>query len=401
MRFRAAILALMSAVTLSSPLFAQEKPFVTAISNADLTPSQTSALIDLRSLSTTGEVQVIRLDPEALRQNMQVTIPLPGRADVMVAADTRTSTGDSNFAVAGRTESLDSLAAGTGPVGTSTFSVNGDSITGSIQTETGLYRIRPLGGGAHAIFKVGAFPSEHPESFGRPENQNRDLIPFLRNQKDDRSLAELRILVAYTPAVEARVNDIKGLVDLAFLETNNSYESSGVFIRAVPAASDPVLTNYVESGSFEVDLAALKTPADGKMDELLERRDQDSADIVVLFVDNGSYCGLASDILASKESAFALVYHDCATGYYSFAHEIGHLQGARHNPEVDPTNIPFSYGHGFMDISRNRRSIMSYDCPGGCTRLPQWARPTEWGTPDLHHDARVLNETRGFLAGFR
>lgn len=401
MKVRGAILGTISSVALHAGVFAQDITFVTEISSADLTPGQTQALNNLRSLPTTQEVQVIRVNPLALSQNAQLTIPLPGRADVRVAADTRTSMGEANIAVAGRTESLDSLAAGIGPVGTSTFSVNGDSITGSIQTETGLYRIRPLGGGAHAIYKVGAFPSEHPPSFGGAENQNRDMPPFPRIQRNDRSVVELCILVAYTPAVKEKVTDIKGLVNLAFIETNTSYTGSGVYITAVPATAEPVLIDYVESGSFETDLAALKAPSDGNMDDLIRLQNENSADIVVLLVDNGSYCGLASDILASKESAFALVYHDCATGYYSFAHEIGHLQGARHNPEADPTATPFPYGHGYMDALNKRRSIMSYDCPGGCTRQPQWARPLEWGTADLHHDARVLNETRGLLAGFR
>jgi peptidyl-Asp metalloendopeptidase len=279
--------------------------------------------------------------------------------------------------------------------------VNGEAVTGSIQTDTGLFRIRPLGGGAHALIRVGKFPQEHPPSFNEKLREQRDLPPFERKSQLDTSTTELRILVVYTPRVESRVTDVKGLVDLAFLETNQSYRDSGVQIVATSATPAPLKVNYTEGGSHDADLAALQNKTDGKMDEIHQARDDSRADVVVLLIDDGSYCGLASQILATKDTAFAVVYHDCATGYYSFAHEIGHLQGARHNPEADPTNAPFPYGHGYMDTARNRRTIMSYDCPSGCPRMPQWARPVDWGTVDLSHDARVLNETSKYIGGFR
>lgn len=386
-----------------SPLaLAQDKPFITSLNTADLTPAQSKALDDIRQLPTTQESTIVRADAAALMQNAQVEIPLPGRGAVTVATSDRSVLSDRAFVLAGRTESNDSVAVGDGSVGLSTFSVNGDSVTGSIQTETGLFRIRPLGGGAHVLFKVGTFPSEHPSN--EPLNgggDRQDLPPLKLKSMQDRGLTEITVLVAFTPAVANLVPDIQGLVDLAFVETNTSYANSGVYIKVVPATPKPVSTNYQESGSFDTDLAALKNKSDGKMDELQTLRDQIRADVVVLLINNGSSCGLASDILGSKESAFAVVYYDCATGNYSFGHEIGHIQGARHNPEVDPTPSPFAYGHGFMDATRNRRSVMSYDCPNHCTRLPQWARPDEWGNSDVSNDARVLNETRDMIASFR
>ena len=59
--------------------------------------------------------------------------------------------------------------------------------------------------------------------------------------------------------------------------------------------------------------------------------------------------GQADAIYADASSAFAIVDYDCATGYYSFGHELGHLQGARHDPNNDPTSTPFAYGHGYQD----------------------------------------------------
>jgi hypothetical protein len=72
-----------------------------------------------------------------------------------------------------------------------------------------------------------------------------------------------------------------------------------------------------------------------------------------MIINQSDYCGLADAIMANASTAFAIVHYDCATGYYSFAHELGHLQGARHDPANDPTNTPpcGPYGHGFQHLS--------------------------------------------------
>jgi hypothetical protein len=401
MRSCSRILFLLPILLVASHSTAQEARFISDLAGADLTPAQSKALSDITSLPTTGESRIVRADTTMLRVNDEVQIPLPGRGSVSVATADKSFTGDSAFAVVGRTASLDSGPPKGDASDLSTFSVNGDSITGSIQTDSGLFRIRPLGGGVHVLFKVGKFPEEHPIMPPSEGGNRQDLPPLKLKDLEDHTMSDLKILVAYTPTVASRAGDVSALTDLAFIETNASYANSDVFIRAIPATPKPVATSYAESGTFEGDLAALKTPGDGKMDELLAMRDEMHADIVVLLTNTSSFCGLASDILGSKESAFAIVYHDCATGYYSFGHEIGHIQGARHNPEADPISSPFSYGHGFMDPVRNRRSVMSYDCPNGCARLPQWARPEDWGNQAVSNDARVLNETRELIASFR
>jgi hypothetical protein len=143
------------------------------------------------------------------------------------------------------------------------------------------------------------------------------------------------------------------------------------------------------------------------MDEVHALRDQHAADVAILITKSGDACGIASDIYASEDTAFAVVGQNCATGYYSFAHEIGHLQGARHNPEADSSSTPFAYGHGYYNEPGKWRTIMSYACPAGCTRLKYWSNPNvqysgvPTGTAALHNNARVLNETACRVANFR
>ncbi len=111
------------------------------------------------------------------------------------------------------------------------------------------------------------------------------------------------------------------------------------------------------------------------MDEVHGLRDRYAADVAILITDSGGGCGIASAILANAATGFGVAKRDCATGNYTFGHEIGHLQGARHNPEADPSTNPFPYGHGYYYQPGRWRTIMSYNCPNGCTRGQFWSTP--------------------------
>ena len=77
------------------------------------------------------------------------------------------------------------------------------------------------------------------------------------------------------------------------------------------------------------------------------------------------------------DGAYAVVGQNCATGYYSFGHEIGHLQGARHNPEADGLTLPFAYGHGFQNnVAPRWRTIMCASHTGwrAACRRPSFSR---------------------------
>jgi hypothetical protein len=146
------------------------------------------------------------------------------------------------------------------------------------------------------------------------------------------------------------------------------------------------------------------------MDEVHPLRDAYNADVCVLIITSIEYCGLASAILASASNAFCAVSWDCATGYYSFSHEIGHLQGCRHNLEADPTLTPFQYGHGYLYAAGAWRTVMSYNstsCNGGyCDRIQHFSNPDvvhnslPTGTAQYEDCARVIDETASIVAGF-
>lgn len=370
---------------------------------ADLSDSQARRLQQIERQPSSRRTELVMATPEFLsrlqnNQTIQIrpfnetAIALGGAADAPTA---------STFSWNGSAEAVPSSPSGT-TTGTndSVFVVTGDSVVGTIDLGERFLEVRPLGNGLHALTEVdrSIFPPEHPSSFQNRQSPTRDVPSIALKELSDTNTTDISVIVAYTNQVFNLVEDVKSLVDLSVAQTNRSYTNSGINIRLI-VAGEPVRLNCDESGSYETDLEAFALRNDAKMDEIHSLRDAREADVMVLLVANSSYCGLARDIEVGPDAAFALVNYECATRQYSFAHEIGHLQGARHNPEVDATS---GYAHGFTDEVRRRRTIMGYPCTtNSCPRELQWARPTEWGNADRSHDARRLNETANHVGSFR
>ncbi|WP_257385086.1 zinc-dependent metalloprotease [Tahibacter caeni] len=283
---------------------------------------------------------------------------------------------------------------------------NGDKITGNVRVGGQLFKIRPLHDARHVVVETDehALPPDHPPADYRKLFQQAAPLPA--GSKAVNANTVIRVLVNYTQKVASVSGDINALINLAVAESNQGYANSGVQITMQLAAKSQV--TYTETGNFDTDLARYRGTSDGYMDAIHTQRNSVTADVAVLIVNNTAYCGLASAIGASASTAFAEVYWDCATGYYSFAHEIGHLQSARHDPANDPTNTPYAYGHGFQSTAGGWRTIMAYACSSTtCTRINYWSNPSKtyggraMGTTNRNDNARVLNNTRATVAAFR
>jgi hypothetical protein len=289
------------------------------------------------------------------------------------------------------------------PLNSAMLVKNGDRITGNVHYGGEWYKIRPLRTGGHAIVAVdlSAMPPDHPAEYGRLRTI---AMPAGARTKAD---TVIRVMVHYTSAAAAASGDINGLIDLAVAESNQGYTNSGVLIDLVLAHKSQV--TYTESSSFSTNLTRYRGTGDGYMDSIHTTRNSVAADVGLLVINNTQYCGLASGIGSTASTAFAAVYWDCATGYYSFAHEIGHLQSARHDPATDPNTTPYAYGHGYRYNGTPKwRTIMAYNCTGsGCPRLNYWSNPNKlyngvpMGTASQSDNTRVLNNTRNTVAAFR
>lgn len=275
--------------------------------------------------------------------------------------------------------------------------VTANSVRGSIYTRQGSFSVEPIGDGLHVIASIDAskLPGDHVTVASAP------LVPpdagralQLKAPDPGAERAAIDVLVAFAKGAaqaHASAADRQAWLDDVFNVTNCSYLNSGVNIELRRSPSSPYLVDYEESG-FTTDLSFLMTPDDGKMDDIHAVRASDKADIVVLIVGHAQgFCGRAATTLASKETAFAMVRLDCAKDKLTFAHEIGHLQGASHQ---DETGL-FAYSHGRCEEGNG--TVMSSRCEH---RFPQWSRPPSWGSAETQHNARVLNETAPMISGF-
>lgn len=276
----------------------------------------------------------------------------------------------------------------------------GDGVTGSIRVDGRLYRIQPIADGQHAVTEVdeSRMPPDHPKTPGAPPT-----VPMAGTVATEANTV-IRVQVTGTSdAATGFGGDMQALAELAVAETNRGYANSGIGITMELSGYETL--DYKEEGMTS-DLARFRDTADGILDSVHTTRDKQQADVNVLLVNDKSGCGLAYSIGADASTAFAAVYHGCATGYYTFAHEVGHLQSARHDPDTDSSTTPFAYGHGFRN-GNAWRTIMAYDCPTSCSRLNYWSNPNKsyegvaMGTADKSDNARVLENTKATIAAFR
>jgi len=305
-------------------------------------------------------------------------------------------------------------------------------VAGSIAMPGAFYQVRYTGDGVHAVQEIdqAAFPPEL-----EPIPTDSSLEPAagtpLGPMADDGSTID--VLVVYTNDARATVGGttaMQNLIDQAMLETNQSYANSGISQRVRLVHTEEVA--YDESGfDWPTTLWRLRDPTDGHIDQAPTLRDNYCADEVVLIVSNTDSCGIAFVTTTvppySSNTGFAVVSYDCATGYYSFAHEMGHNMGARHDWYVDEDVTPYTYAHGYVNAADRWRTIMAYntECSDQgvyCQRLQYWSNPDvtyggdpmgvpagtsafcSEGVPNPNCDAdnrQTLNNTAYYIANFR
>ena len=181
---------------------------------------------------------------------------------------------------------------------------------------------------------------------------------------------------------------IAAVIDLMVAETNQAYAASGVDYRLRLVERSEVA--YDETGSSVVDLNRIRNPSDGHMDAVHAVRDRVGADLVHLIVSESDVGGRAY-----RPGAFALT--DYLGGSYTFAHELGHNMGLRHDRYAQlyserwrgPVTLDPAFGYVNQQAlvpgaarSRRWQTIMAYstqcgDAYTGCSRLLRFSNPRQ------------------------
>ena len=471
---RGSLPLLLLVLTLFAPLAAQAmqpagKPLLRSTSRKGTVPVKSDAKV-IRRRNVLVELAPLRAKAS------RTTLPLfDDSVVVLVRDETEAAMGEAivwEGEVEGQPGSMAILA-------TVKSIVVGDVMTRSREGAFGFYQIRYLGNRVHTLMEVdqSKFPPED-EVEGRPSSRAtaRDVlagvtmrripegssgsyrarypgngVPVLEREAESRSAPEassgeldalvppcedpasrIDALVVYTDAARDAVGGKDAmtlLIESAVRSTNRSYRKSEVTQRLRLVHVQRV--EYDDEGNTEVDRRRLQDTSDGPLDGVLELRDDHAADVVVLIVNRGDACGWSKvmpTVSARNESqAYAVVRQDCAgVPIWSFAHELGHIMGARHNLEDDETEgEPFPFNHGFVAKSPTAgapwHTIMAKRLEGcregrgavppeKCsTRIPWWSNPNvrypdasgdRTGTADKDN-RKALEETAPTVANFR
>ena len=234
-----------------------------------------------------------------------------------------------------------------------TFVVNDEVVVGTVRAPLATYTIRPTSDGIHAIRQIDSstLPPDSEPLVPPPELARSDRVrpitppdreaPFPQLGADppisgDEDGSRVDVLVVYTPAARRAEGNIEALINLMVAETNQAYANSGVIQRVNLVRTEEV--GYTEQGATRDDLSHLQETSDGYMDEVHALRDRYAADLVHLIVDRdrgGDFdaCGRAWLMLTPSNSfeAFAFGLTDYRCGGTTFAHELGHNMGLKHD----------------------------------------------------------------------
>ena len=316
--------------------------------------------------------------------------------------------------------------------------IQGSDVLGSVRKGDDVYKVHPLGDGLTAVYGYdtsllrrhpdgwGEFTQKRQEEFLRKWNElMREVAPEPNTPPANDATApsaaadtgdEIDILVAYTPRARRAAGNIDAFIQFAIDNTHRIYRNSQIPLRL--RLVHKYETSYEQHSSMATDLVRL-TDIDGHMDEVHDLRNRHGADLVILIVGRNteSACGVAflppygSQINANFASqGFSVIGQNCETStYHSFAHEIGHNQGADHDPG-NALGAAFSYGHGRCNTDRGWHTVMAYPSNerGRCAREIEYfsspgitydGRPT--GDAKVRDNRRVLFNTAERVANFR
>jgi peptidyl-Asp metalloendopeptidase len=300
-----------------------------------------------------------------------------------------------------------------------TIVVNQGQVTGKIWMDGALYRFRPGAGGGYTIAEVD--PSRFPEAADSPPPGQRSSGKALSSARAEGE--PIDVLLLFTKGAAKLSHKLEDEVAVWMAEMNEIHRRSGAATSKVSMFRlvGFKTIGYVATKKTATDVNRLAGRGDGYMDHVHELRDQLGADLVsLIYVGDNSGCGRVNNIgpmpgktQADPDAAFSVVAFGCASDNLSFAHELGHNIGARHDYLAD--NTP-GYNHGYVNLPAKWRSVMAYNtkCKKAgkyCARLPFFSNPykVHKGDPtgihknkrDPAYNVELIRKNRSLIAAYR
>lgn len=364
----------------------------------------------VRSRSVTAELGGLlpRAGGVASKTALRLHLNLFPDADYTAALEARNSPEQPYVAWRGYLEGV--------PDSVVTFVASRGQITGHVRTLEKMYRIRFLSSGRPDLYAIeeldtSLLPEEAEPIRVTRSAEERQEAP--QKSFDDGTTVD--VLVVYTPAARAAAEGREALenqIALAIDETNLIMERSQIIprVRLVHMAE---LVYSEDPANMANDLFRLQGKGDGFLEAVHTLRNTYKADTVAMVRrGGGGSCGigflLGDDGPASRSFEkydFSVTGLNCLSGS-TLPHEMGHNWGCNH-ARVDPVGDgAFDYSYGWKTPDNLFRTIMAYDCPGGCARVLNYSNPDvevighATGTPE-NNNALSINNVRGIISNFR
>lgn len=238
-----------------------------------------------------------------------------------------------------------------------------------------------------------------------------NLSPLGLNENDfeGKSCTGLvRVLVLYTSAAQSSVSNIYNTATLAVNSVRDALNNSDISWGELHLAkAGTVHLNFIEDGDdYQTDLTRLLNNTQAH-----QLRNQYQADLVVLLTDNvyPEIYGVAY-LGPNPYTSYSIVEAPHATSGFTFAHEVGHLFGCRHEVDDDPGG---SFEHGYKFTTgwwlwkKKWKTILQTNSWSSYTRIQYYSNPdVEYnnkatGTASTNDNARKLIDESCTVENFR
>lgn len=336
-------------------------------------------------------------------------------------------------------ESLEGGIVWTGDTGTQGYGIlviNGNRITGAIETGGRHYLIEPVAGGpSHLLREVNseAYPRDiHIDVPVRPLKQGSTLSLSTDTASADTSTGTstpttslattntvVRLLAVYTARAKTILGTPGDKISLDVAIVNQGMINSGIPLRISLVKVGTVKTTYNEQAAADSaqPLYDLTSGINANFPAIRTIRNDVAADLVTMYLDRPEYCGIAWVLYPSLNAAygFSAVNANCQ-GTATLAHELGHNIGLYHDRYVEAAAGSAKYNYGYVNLAGKFRTIMSYPdkCTAygvTCTRITYYSTPLKSyngrpvgiaaGTAGAADASRLLRENRAGVAAFR
>lgn len=203
-------------------------------------------------------------------------------------------------------------------------------ITGLVLVDGESYEITPVENGEHMIAKI--------DQSKFPQGQDTLIPPYNRAEWESNlpplalntAPSTIRVIVPVTRQVATVVQDVPGLVALAFTLANQGAVNSNAPVSFVNTSI--VYTGYNEdlSPTYQNLLERVGNVNDPVLGGPVNtRRVAERAHLIAMLVDRRNFCGMAWMPASNVSWGSSITTHTCVSGH-TFTHELGH------NLDLDP-----------------------------------------------------------------